>query len=95
MNDKEIQEAFENKFDKKFVEWLKSEHGENVFSEWQDYEINRDAITFNAGINIGEKHMLEKFTKKLIGRLNDFYEDDCGYIVEDIQEFIDTELEGE
>ncbi len=56
----DIDKAFEEKSDKNFREYLKSQYGENVFSDLPDYEINQMAIDFTAGA----KYILEKIQRK-------------------------------
>ena len=57
MTTKEISK-YEISFSKDFRDYLKSEYGENVFEDLQDYQINEKSIFFTAGDKNGRETAL-------------------------------------
>jgi len=72
--DKQIEKAFEEKFDKDFIKYLKSNYGENVFSDLPDYEINDKAIHYHAGAKQGQLNALKEI-KTLKEKIDDLEEE--------------------
>ena len=92
--DRQIEEAFEKKFDKDFIKYLKSDYGENVFSDLPDYEINDKAIHYTAGEKQGRLKVLDKI--KIIASDKTVVSPNIVpgtfQLLENVKEYIDSEL---